>query len=71
MQAHLVGKPRPALNRPAARILAPMAAAWVVALLVMSLAIPARAELVEVCYRDFAYGTSGSHPVSDPTGQNP
>jgi hypothetical protein len=71
MQAHLVGTPRPALSRPAARALAPIAAAWVVALLVMSLAIPARAELVEVGYRDFAYGTSASHPVSAPTGQKP
>ena len=71
MQAHLVGATYPSLNRAAARVWAPIAAAFVVALLIMSLAVPAKAVVVEVGYRDFAYGTETSHPVSAPTGQKP
>jgi hypothetical protein len=67
MQAHLVGTPRPHLNRAAAHALAALAAAIVLALFVMVLAIPARAVVVDVGYRDFSYGSS----VSAPTGQKP
>jgi hypothetical protein len=66
MQAHLVGAADRSLNRTAARALAGAAAVFVVALL-MSLAAPAKAAVVEVGYRDFSYSSS----VSAPTGQKP
>jgi hypothetical protein len=67
MQGHLVGTAGPSLNRAGARVLAAAVATFALALLLMSLAVGAKAVVVEVGYRDFSYGTS----VSAPTGQKP